>query len=126
MPDFFQLKREDPVHQFDSTVQDTVEAIDVDIHLFVSLEGLDNIFTLLLFSHFNQLGGLKQNSVPDSSGDQTSIESKALYASSWRGVRKDKKITEVHKIRWLLLWQQLNMEQYNWQKTADDQMLALH
>ena len=53
MPDFFQLEREGPVHQFDSTVQDTMKLLMlignamVDIHLFISLEGLDNFFTLL-------------------------------------------------------------------------------
>ena len=30
MPDFFQLEREGPVHQSDSAVQETNEAIDVD------------------------------------------------------------------------------------------------
>ena len=53
MPDVVQLKREGPVHQFDSTVQDTMKLLMlignavVDIHLFISLEGLDNFFTLL-------------------------------------------------------------------------------
>ena len=46
MPDFFQLEREGLVHQFDSTVQLIGNAV-VDIHLFISLEGLGNFFTLL-------------------------------------------------------------------------------
>ena len=46
MPDFFQLEREGPVHQSDSTVQETMKLLMlignavVDIHLFISLEVL--------------------------------------------------------------------------------------
>ena len=50
---FFKLEREGPVHQFDSTVQDAMKLLMlignavVYIHLFISLEGLNNFFTLL-------------------------------------------------------------------------------
>ena len=54
MPDFFQLERDGPVYQFDSAVQDTMKLFRmlignavVDNHLFTSLEGLHNFFTLL-------------------------------------------------------------------------------
>ena len=46
MPDFFQLERKGPIHQFDSIAQDTMKLLMlignavVDNHLFISLEGL--------------------------------------------------------------------------------------
>ena len=75
--DFFQLEKEGPVHQFDSTFQDTMKLLMlignavVDIRLFISLEGqLLHIGFLRFFeviwlapsllSHFNRLGDFKQ------------------------------------------------------------------
>ena len=46
IPDLFQLEREGPVHQFDSVVQEAMKLLMlmgnavVDIHLFISVEGL--------------------------------------------------------------------------------------
>ena len=83
----------------------------------------DNFFILLFdiiwlapswLSHFNRLGDLKQNSVPDSSDDQTSTDSKGLCVllkgMSGRAKRLQK----------FMLRQQVNMNTITTKLTADD------
>ena len=108
MPDFFQLEREGPVQSISLSVQFKtpwsywclIGNAVVDIHLFISLEGLDNFFTLLseftwlapsLLSHFNRLGDLEQNSVPDSIMMIELALTAKLYASSWRVCQEGQK-----------------------------------
>ena len=96
----------------------------VDIHLFISLERLitSSYCSLTSYdwplagwlSHFNRLGDLKQNSVPESSDDQTSTDSKGLClplkGMSGRAKRLQK----------FMLRQQVNMNTITTKLTADD------
>ena len=108
----------------------------VDIHLFISREVLGNFFTLLsevtwlaptLFSHINRLGGLKQNSVPDSSDDRTSIDNKAVCVLLKGMSGSAKRLQKFTIISLVIALVTIKPEQYNYQKTADDKTTsALH